>query len=205
MLVAAVVLLAAALPGQLSSRALLRQFRRGLAATGSAVLPHESIPPGIRLWLVRDPRPDAFAITIVRRGGTHLVYIEETIVVTTGLLHLLTAAELRAVLADEAAHLRAHDDRYLPFVRTLSRLVFVDPVLGMLARRLAERYEFGAEEDVAHLTRDPRSLARALLKMTGTSFLPGPAVGVRESGGKSLLIRRIERLLRLAERMGVVG
>jgi beta-lactamase regulating signal transducer with metallopeptidase domain len=108
---------------------------------------------------------------------------------------------LRAVLAHEVAHVRAHDHRYLPFVRALSRILFVDPVLGYLARHLAARYEFGADEDAARATRDPRSLASALLKVHDASGASAGSAAFLGHGRSSLIVARIERLLDLAEAM----
>ncbi len=200
LLIAGIVLGTSALLGQLSSRALLRQYR--LRRLPEDSLPLDVVPEGLRIWLVRDGRPDAFAVATLRRDRHRFLRMDDVVVVTTGLRDLLTGPELRATLAHEAAHVRAHDSRYLPFVRTLSTLLFLDPILGLLARRLAARYEFGADEDAARSTGNPRALASALLKMSRTT--PGRTVGASILGGRRrpLLLARIERLLALAESMG---
>ncbi len=198
-LIAGIVLGASALLGQLSSRALLRDCSR--RSVTSQDLPRDLVPASTELWLVREPRPDAFAVAVLRTDRHRLLRVQDVIVVTTGFRDLLTPQELRVALAHEAAHVRAHDSRYLPVVRSLSRILFLDPVLGYLARHLAARYEFGADEDAAHATRDPRSLARALLKVHEASSGLAGAVAFRGNGRSPLLVRRIERLLELAERM----
>jgi len=198
-LIAGIVLGAATLLGQLSSRLLLRDCRgRMLPSEG---LPRDAVPTSTELWLVDESRPDAFAVAVVRWDRHRLLRVRDAIVVTTGFRDLLTPQELRAALAHEAAHVRAHDSRYLPVVRSLSRILFLDPVLGYLSRRLAARYEFGADEDAARATRDPRSLARALLRVQEAS--QGPSAGVAFLGRDRapLIVERIERLLDLAERM----
>lgn len=199
-LVAGIVLGASALLGQISSRLLLRQCRRQRVAEGLGGSAGAAAG-GLRVWLVRGSVPDAYAIAVLRLDRHRGLRVEDTIAVTTGLRDLLSPAELRATLAHEAAHVRAHDHRYLPFVRTLSTLLFLDPVLRMLSRRLEARYEFGADEDAALTTRDPRSLARALLKMSEESVRSRAATGIRGRGGPPLILRRIERLLDLADRM----
>jgi Zn-dependent protease with chaperone function len=198
-LIAGIVLGSAAVLGQLSSRLLLRQNRRAREPVDA--LPLDLVPMGTCVWLVRESRPDAFAVAVLRADRRQLVRVEDIIVVTTGMREILTQEEFRATLAHEAAHVRAHDSRYLPFVRTLSAILFLDPVLGLLARRLAIRYEFGADEDAAWATRDPRALARALMKVSEAG--PSRTVGAafRGTRGRPLLLERIERLLTLADRM----
>ena len=200
-LIAGIVLGASALLGQLSARALLRECRRRLVPGGADGLPRDFVPESVRLHPVDDPRPDAFAVGVVRLDLRHLFRVEDVIVVTTGFQALLTPAELRGALAHEAAHIRAHDHRYLPFIRSLSRILFLDPVLAYLARALAARYEFGADEDAAYATRDPRSLARALLKVTEAGQSASGAAAFRGHERSPLIVRRIERLLALADRM----
>lgn len=201
-LIAGIVLGASVVLGQLSSRALLRECARRRVPGGEATLPGGVLPPSAELWLVRDDRPDAFACAVVRRGP-RLFRVQDVVVVTTGFRDLLRPDELSVALAHEAAHVRAHDARYLPFVRSLARILFIDPILGYLARHLAARYEFGADEDAARATGRPLALARALLKIhdasraspAGAAFLGAPRSG--------LVVRRIERLLDLAVQLGV--
>ncbi len=198
-LIAGIVLGAAALLGQLSSRALLRDCRRRRIA--DADLPRDGLPGSTELWLVRDNHPDAFAVALLRADRRRILSVQDVIVVTTAFRDLLGPRELRAALAHEAAHVRAHDSRYLPVVRSLSRILFMDPVLGYLSRHLAARYEFGADEDAARATQDPRSLARALLKVHEASASPAGAVAFRGQSRSPLLVQRIERLLELADHM----
>lgn len=198
-LIAGIVLGAATLLGQLSSRALLRDCR-GRARPPEG-LPRDVVPRATELWLVEDSRPDAFAAAVIRLDRRRLLRVQDVIVVTTAFRDLLAPEELRAALAHEAAHVRAHDSRYLPVVRSLSRILFLDPVLRYLSRRLAARYEFGADEDAANSTKDPRSLARALLKIQEASAGPSPGVAFLGHARTPLLVERIERLLALAERM----
>ncbi len=199
-LIAGIVLGASMALGQASSRALLRQCRRRLVWPGGN-LPRDGVPSDVQVWLVREARPDAFAVAVLRLDRRRLLRVQDIIVVTTGFRDLLTAAELRAALAHEAAHVKAHDHRYLPFVRSLSRILFVDPVLGYLARHLAARYEFGADEDAAWATKDPRSLARALLKVHDAASPSAGATAFLGHERSPMIVERIERLLDLADRM----
>lgn len=198
-LIAGIVLGASMVLGQVSSRALLRQCRRRLVL--GADLPRAALPPSTELWVVREDRPDAFAVAILRVDRHRLFRVQDVVVVTTGFRDLLAPAELAAALAHEAAHVRAHDHRYLPFVRALSRILFVDPVLGYLARQLAARYEFGADEDAAWATCDPRSLASALLKVHEASHASAGATAFLGHTRTPMIVARIERLLDLADAM----
>ncbi len=198
-LIAGIVLAASMVLGQAGSRALLRQCRRRLVPGGP--LPRDGVPDSVELWLVREDAPDAFAVAVLRLDRRRLLRVQDVIVVTTGFRDLLTPAEMRAALAHEAAHVRAHDHRYLPFVRSLSRILFVDPVLGYLARHLAARYEFGADEDAAYATRNPRALASALLKVHEASQPSRGATAFLGHVRPPMIVQRIERLLDLAERM----
>ncbi len=199
-LIAGIVLGASMLLGQASSRALLRQCRQR-RVSGADALPRDGLDPRTEVWLVRDDRPDAFAVATLRLDRRRLFRVQDVIVVTTGFRELLSPAELRAALAHEMAHVRAHDHRYLPFVRSLSRILFVDPVLGYLSRHLAARYEFGADEDAAWATRDPRALASALLKVHDASRASVGAAAFLGHTRQPMIVARIERLLDLADAM----
>lgn len=199
-LIAGIVLGSSMILGQVSSRALLRQCRRRLVSDGSE-LPRDAVPASVDFWLVSEDRPDAFAVALLRLDRRRLLRVQDVIVVTTGFRDLLTRIEMRAALAHEAAHVKAHDHRYLPFVRSLSRILFVDPVLGYLARHLASRYEFGADEDAAWATKDPRSLARALLKVHDATRASAGAAAFLGHARTPMIAERIERLLDLADRM----
>lgn len=202
-LIAGIVLGSSMLLGQASSRALLRQCR--CQRVSGVALPRDGVPASTELWLIQEARPDAFAVAILRLDRRRLFRVQDVIVVTTGFRELLSPEELRAALAHEAAHVQAHDHRYLPFVRSLSRILFVDPVLAYLARHLAARYEFGADEDAAWSTRNPRALASALLKVHESTR---SSKGVTSFLGRTrspMVVRRIERLLDLAERMEAAG
>lgn len=199
LLIAGIVLGVSALLGQLSSQALLRQCR--LRRVPEDGLPAGAVPPGTEVWVVQDRRPDAFAIATVRISRRRVVRVQDTIVMTTALRALLDEAELRVTLAHEAAHVRAHDSRYLPLVRTISSLLFLDPVLRVLAGRLSSRYEFGADEDAAWSTRNPRALASALVKLASVATPPFAAASILGGRRRPLLLERIERLLALADSM----
>jgi len=157
------------------------------------------------LYLFASRAPDAFTFTLLADGGQHLLRRRDVIMVSTGLLAILSEEERTAVIAHELGHLRELDGRYLAFFRTLSRLMRWDPVLAILANSLTRREEFRADLDAVELTRRPRALARALYKVSQEAprphrFLAGSSLlGRCGARGRRDAIERIRRLVSLAE------
>ncbi len=102
----------------------------------------------------------------------------------------LTAAELEAVLAHEAAHVRRRDPLRLFLLRSLASLLFWLPALARLVADLADECEIEADDAAARTHALP--LASAILRMAGAApGAPDPAVGFQRS---DLVARRIRRL-----------
>lgn len=199
LLLTGVVLLASFAVSQSSARLLLRKLRATEdRARSEALVLRSALSGGARVMVVRDDEADAFSFAILRGHRRRLLRAEDVIVLTSGLLGILTDDEADAVLAHEAAHVNARDDRYLPFFHIVSTLVFFDPVLRVLRRRLGRYHEFAADAESARETRRPLSLARALLKV----YLRGLG-GARPAGlfgrSRSELLARIEALLAMVE------
>ena len=110
----------------------------------------------------------------------------------------LTAHELEAVLAHEAAHVRRRDPLRLFLMRTLATVLFWLPALARLVADLADEWEISADDDAARTHALP--LASAILRLAGADVgVPEPAVGFQRA---DLLARRI---LRLAGEEALVG
>ena len=85
---------------------------------------------------------------------------------TEGLLRLLSAAELRAVLAHELAHVARRDVAVSSWSAGLASLVASCPLIAVLLHITAPSgREYGADIDSALLTGDPMALASALRKI----------------------------------------
>jgi heat shock protein HtpX len=85
---------------------------------------------------------------------------------TTGLLRLLTPAELRAVLAHELAHVARRDVAVSSWSAGLASLVSSCPLIALLLHIIAPSgREYRADIDGALLTGDPMALASALQKI----------------------------------------
>ena len=109
------------------------------------------------------------------------------VVVSTGLLSVLTPAERRAVFAHERAHLRFGHHRH---VLLAELCVAILPPLRAIADQLRHATERAADEAAAAHVNDRRIVARAI----GTAALGSPVQGVPGLGGGSVP-RRVEALL----------
>src|SRR5262249_11103861 len=81
---------------------------------------------------------------------------------TEGLLQLLSAAELRAVLAHELAHVARRDFGVSSWSAGLASFVAPYPLIALLHITGPSGREYGADMDSALLTGDPMALASAL-------------------------------------------
>jgi heat shock protein HtpX len=85
---------------------------------------------------------------------------------TEGLLRLLSAAELRAVLAHELAHVARRDVAVSSWSAGLASLVASCPLIAVLLHiTVPSGREYGADLDGALLTGDPMAMASALRKI----------------------------------------
>ena len=128
-------------------------------------------PPALsnlRLLVTRDREPDAYALAVLRRSGLRL-HPQDIIVVTKGLVDLLPPDEMEAALAHEVAHIRNGDNRYAPFFRVFSSLLFFDPLMRGFLGRFTRRSEFRADAEAARQTGKPLVLARALFRLLTSS------------------------------------
>jgi Zn-dependent protease with chaperone function len=154
-------LLAGAAAAALLAAALLVTVRaaRSLARAGRAC---RHLSGTDRLVITRDERPTAYAVPT--RAGV--------IVVSTGMLALLSTAERQALLAHEEAHLR---HRHALFVLLADLSAAANPLLRPLAARVRLAAELHADEDAARATGDRRVVARALARASLAAAAAGRA------------------------------
>ena len=121
-----------------------------------------------------------------------------TVILSTGAVDALDAAQLQAVLAHERAHLDGRHHRLLALAR-VGRLVlpFV-PLMRDIDMQVARLVEMHAD-DAAARTNQPRSLATALVVLA-TSASPGPVLAAAATDS----VQRVQRLLRPPEPLGTV-
>jgi Zn-dependent protease with chaperone function len=129
------------------------------------------------LVVLDSERPVAYAL-----GGR-----EPQIVVTSGLMALLSDDEVNGVLEHELAHLRFHHRRFLALAGTLAPAARVVPGL----RRVLDASRFAVERWADTAISDPAAARRALLKLSDSE----PAHGLAAFGAGDVA----ERISALAE------
>lgn len=108
---------------------------------------------------------EPFAFTLPGRGGQ--------IVMSRGLMELLSDDEQAIVLAHERAHGEHRHDRYL----LVAQIAATVPLLRPLARRLRYTLERWADEIAADQCGDRRTVARTLSKVALGTAVPVGALG----------------------------
>ncbi len=165
--------------------------------------------PMPKVYLIDEAQPNAFA---TGRNPDHAA-----VAATTGILQLLSARELRAVMAHELAHVKhrdiltstiaatvagavsslAHmfmffggreDGRANPIVGAL--VMILAPIAAMLIQfAISRAREFGADSGGAEISGDPQALASALEKMERyAKGLPMPAAEQHPATAQMMII-----------------
>ncbi len=140
-----------------------RRYMAALATSSEAIEVE-----GIGCRLIDSTEPKAFC------AG----YLQPRIYLSRGAREQLDGAELRAVVAHEAHHLRRRDPLRLLAARAIADSLFFIPIL----RRMSERYsalgELAADEAAVRATRGRGPLASALLKFSESGLHPAPVVSI---------------------------
>ncbi|MCX8182829.1 MAG: M48 family metalloprotease, partial [Crenarchaeota archaeon] len=111
-------------------------------------------PP--RIGLVEDLRPNAFTVGYGRR--TMLVF-------SLGILKTLNERELAAVAAHELAHVKNNDFLFKTVSVSLALLSFFNPFAYFASATAQREREILADEEGAQILRQPRLLAKTLVKI----------------------------------------
>lgn len=135
--------------------------------------------------LVEDARPFAFCYG----------FFNPRVCVTTGMLNLLNAEELRAVLLHERHHVVSRDPLKILISRALSIGLFFLPAAQDLRDRYLVGKEIAADASAASTVRSEVPLASALLKLLshGGATLPSTVAAI---GAFNLTEERIQRMVR---------
>lgn len=179
-----------AVAGVTVTRHAVREVRR--LRTVHARVAH--LPRAGDLCVVEDSRPDAYALPGSRRTPARIV-------VTTGMLRSLTAAEREVLLAHERAHLRA---RHHLFLGAAQLAAGCHPALATVLSQVSYAAERAADEEAARSTGSrtltAQAIGRAALAATqGPEHPPTPllaagaATGPIPSRVKELLTHRPAR------------
>src|SRR5699024_2773685 len=105
-------------------------------------------------WVVTDPRPLAFSLPRGNGG----------IVISDGLRHVLTDAELTAVLTHEQAHLQQRHHLIMSALRAVTEPLRWIPLAGAVADAVPHYLEIAADQCAQDHSGTP-NLASALLKI----------------------------------------
>jgi len=122
-----------------------------------------------------------------------------------------TDAELEAIVAHEAAHLRLRDVEATFLVGTLNCLFFYLRPVRLLARRWREETELACDAAAVAVTGDPLAMATAILRVSGpppSSHLirPLPALSLAFADESACLTaRRVENLIEQAQKSADPG
>lgn len=137
-------------------------------------------------------RPTIGNLVIVRTPGAVAYALPgrpQRIVVSTGLLRLLSAPQRRALLAHEAAHLRYHHQRYVQMGRLAAA---ANPLLRPVARAIELAVERWADEIAAREVGDRVTVAHAV---AAAALAPDPAPQGALAGTGAAVLDRVGVLL----------
>jgi Zn-dependent protease with chaperone function len=189
---ATVAALGLTLAGAVAARTVLTAMTHLRSAGQQALLHAETArlvgraEPSLGAVLVEHSEPVAYCV-----AGRH-----PTVILSTGALHALEPAQLKAVLAHERAHLAGRHHRLLALARIGRLAVPFLPLMRDADAQVARLVEMHADDAAARAS-DPRSVATALVVLaTGTSPAPALAAAATDS------VQRIHRLLRPGEPLG---
>jgi beta-lactamase regulating signal transducer with metallopeptidase domain len=125
--------------------------------------------------------------------------IRPTILLPEGLAHERSAQELLGLIAHERAHIERGDLALALVQRILIALAWWSPAMHWIAARVEEEREMACDEAAAAHVGDARAFARALTAHAEAQLLWGwPRLVVGATRSKSLLCRRVRRLLEIA-------
>ena len=135
---------------------------------------------------IRVSASPAIEVPLVLRGE---IYLPERALVE------LSPAELRAVIAHEAAHLERHDHFWRWLAALTARVFFFQPLNRLAAARLRELSECLCDDRAVRATGSGRALASALATVAGWLRPGQPGLAPTMAHSDSLTLRRVRRLL----------
>ena len=143
--------------------------------------------PELRAVVLEQPGAAAFAV-----GGQ-----QNTVVVTSGIIDLLSGDELSAVLAHEHAHLAARHHRWLTAAALVAQALPFVPLPRYAPALVGRLLEMDADE-LAATRHEPRVIASALVAVAASAVARAterPSGAPQITGGADALAR-VQRLLR---------
>ncbi|MDH7500444.1 MAG: M56 family metallopeptidase [candidate division NC10 bacterium] len=152
---------------------------------------------GARIYLLRSHLPVSFLCGL----------FTPQIILSTGLLRLLSFRQIRALLQHEMAHHMRRDNLTQLFLSFCRDLLFLSPTGHFLLRKWRQEAELWCDEFAIYRTRRPLDLAEALLKVQKALAIENPfGSGNRlcsaflQPLGTPFLERRIRHILTFCDR-----
>lgn len=166
------------------SLAAARTLRATLAADPRRLGAPEptSSPGGVAVYVLPVERPMAFAVGL-RRGK---------VVVSQGLMDLLSEEEGRAAVAHEVAHIQGGHPGLLFLGRVMTQAFGVLPPARRAFASLRRELEAAADDQAARAVGNPEVVARAIAKVGLAGAGPGPGAALADEAD---LAYRVGRLL----------
>ncbi len=141
-----------------------------------------STPDGVAVYLLPVERPVAFAVGLRRAQ----------VVMSQGLMDLLSTEERRAAVAHEVAHVRGGHPSLLFIGRVMSQAFGVLPPARLSFASLRRELEAAADDEAARAVGDPEVVARAIAKVGLAGAEPVPTAALADEAD---LTYRVGRLL----------
>lgn len=113
----------------------------------------------------------------------------------------LSEAHQESLLAHELAHVLRRDPAWRLLALCIERVLFFQPLNRLASRRLSQAAEYLCDDWAARHTRRPLALASCLTEIATWVASPAP-VAATMAGPRSILGRRVQRLLRPATEQG---
>ncbi len=139
-------------------------------------------------------RPDCIVLTGADVMPSVVGLIRPRVIVPIGLARTLTASELEAVLAHEAAHCRRRDPIWMFVTRAVEAVFGLHPLVHWISRRLSDTAEMACDDAARDHGIPSRTLARALAKTVRHGLVPSPAALAVTGSGDGVIARRLDRL-----------
>jgi Zn-dependent protease with chaperone function len=171
--------------GFLAARAAAATRRAGPHGRARAGATPRRLPGGVTAWVVPSSRPAAYC------GGLR----HPQVVVTTGLLNMLSPAEQEAVLGHEAAHVRLGHPPILLFGAAIGRSYRWLPPARLAWDRLRRDIEAAADDEAAATAgAGPllSALAKVALATTPSAGSPPARAGFADPEDLRYRIRRLQ-------------
>ncbi|MBI3648638.1 MAG: M56 family metallopeptidase [Actinobacteria bacterium] len=138
-------------------------------------------PEGVPVYILPVERPVAFAVGLRRAR----------VVVSQGLMDLLSEEERRAAVAHEVAHVQGGHPGLLLVGHVMTQAFGVLPPARRAFASLRRELEAAADDHAARAVGDPEVVARAIAKVGLTSAAPAPSAALADEADLGYRVGRL--------------